>query len=237
MRILVSGVPTAEHRACRIIRKCKSLAQQAEEWQAAGDTTQTLAAADRILAAKPSNRPLVEKLAVMYLDAGDKNAVEAVSLLQLEEKPYGFGLFLAAGAFSLSGDRDQARQLAQLALSYPGLERWQCGAVHHLLAELHKSEGNRAAAAQEYLASSMDKDMENGKLTDYSNYLLNLHFDEHPAEEMLAAAKGYNALLNTIKPYEHSLAKHHHPRLRVGYISPDFRRHVVAGFSQPLFRQ
>lgn len=215
----------------------KNLAQQAEEWQAAGDTTQTLAAADRILAAKPSNRPLVEKLAVMYLDAGDKNAVEAVSLLQLEEKPYGFGLFLAAGAFSLSGDRDQARQLAQLALSYPGLERWQCGAVHHLLAELHKSEGNRAAAAQEYLASSMDKDMENGKLTDYSNYLLNLHFDEHPAEEMLAAAKGYNALLNTIKPYEHSLAKHHHPRLRVGYISPDFRRHVVAGFSQPLFRQ
>ena len=202
----------------------------------AGDTTQALAAADYILAARPANRPLIEKLAVRYLDAGEAaGAAAAVKQLKVTEKPYGFGLFLAASVAFLSGEREKAKSLAEEALERPDLEHWQRGAAHHLLAEIYKKAGDRAAAAEAYLASSQNKEIENGKLADYSNYLLNLHFNERPPEELLTAARGYGALLAKETTYSHPTERRRHDRLRVGYISPDLCRHVVAGFSQALF--
>ena len=47
----------------------RDLAAKADRWMAAGDVTAALAAADHILAARPANRPLLENLAVRYLDA------------------------------------------------------------------------------------------------------------------------------------------------------------------------
>ncbi len=195
----------------------RDLAAKADRWMAAGDVTQALAAADHILAARPANRPLLEKLAVRYLDAKDAAGAEAEA------------------AASLRGDREKARHLAKEALKKGDLVRWQCGAAHHLLAELYKTSGDRDRAAEEYLASSREKEIENGGLADYSNYLLQLHFRERSPEIMMAAARGYGALLAEVSPYAHPPERHRHERLRVGYISPDLCRHVVAGFCQALF--
>ena len=214
----------------------RDLAAQADSWATAGDMTQALAAADHILAAHPANRPLLEKLAVRYLDAKEAAGTEAaVAQLNAAGTPNGFALFLAAGAADLRGDREKARRLAEAALARPDLERWQRGAAHHLLAELYKQTGDRDRTADEYLASSREKEVENGRLADYSNYLLQLHFRERSSEIMLTAARGYGALLAGLPPYAHLVERHTHDRLRVGYISPDLCRHVVAGFSQALF--
>ncbi len=220
--------------------EAKRYAKLAEKFERDGDVAQSLAASDYVLASRPQNRPLVESLAVRYLDAGDvRGAGAAVSLLMDGAgNDDGFDLFLAASYAFLMNDRDTAEKLAMAALDDKRLEEWQRGATHHLLAEIHKKNGDRNLAAREYLASSRLKGLDNGRIADYDNYLLSLHFDERPRAELLEAARGYERIFDglAIKPYDsYSGRARHHGKIRVGYISPDFCRHVVAEFSQAFF--
>ena len=112
---------------------------------------------------------------------------------------------------------------------------WLSGACWHRLAENAKQQGRRAEAAEYFWQSSRCKTMEQGKTADYSNYLFNLHYTAVPAAKMLTAAQGYNELFTQLKQYEHRTHPRH-KKLRIGYISPDFCRHVVASFSQAFFR-
>lgn len=70
---------------------------------------------------------------------------------------------------------------------------------------------------------------------DYSNYVFTLHYIFMPQWEYVEAHKGYNALYSVLKPFIHDrrhLKRRQKKRgkLRIGYISPDFRRHVVLLF-------
>ena len=136
----------------------------------------------------------------------------------------------------ISQNMKEAQSFAERALSFGNLLEWQKGAVHHLLAELAKARGDRKTAAEEYLLSSSFKEIGNGKLADYSNYLLSLSFFENSDEKLLQAAKEYGKLLGTVPQYKHDEKHHRHDKLRIGYISPDFRRHIVACFSRAFFR-
>ena len=124
----------------------------------------------------------------------------------------------------------QALALLQLA------EDWLQGAIYHRLADNAKQLGKRGMAADYYRLSSQHKTMEQGKAVDYSNYLFNLNYVDTPAEKMLVAAQGYGKLFaQQVRQYDHSQHPAH-DKLRIGYISPDFCRHVVAAFSQAFFR-
>lgn len=70
---------------------------------------------------------------------------------------------------------------------------------------------------------------------DYSNYVFTLHYIFMPKCEYVEAHRGYNGLYSVLKPFvhdRHHLKRRHKKRgkLRIGYISPDFRRHVVLLF-------
>ena len=70
---------------------------------------------------------------------------------------------------------------------------------------------------------------------DYSNYVFTLHYLFMPQWEYVEAHKGYNALYSVLKSFIHDrrhLKRRQKKRgkLRIGYISPDFRRHVVLLF-------
>lgn len=70
---------------------------------------------------------------------------------------------------------------------------------------------------------------------EYSNYVFTLHYIFMPQWEYVEAHKGYNALYSVLKPFIHDrrqLKRRQKKRgkLRIGYISPDFRRHVVLLF-------
>lgn len=73
------------------------------------------------------------------------------------------------------------------------------------------------------------------KTADYSNYVFTLHYIFMPQWEYVEAHKGYNALYSVLKPFIHDRRKlkrrqKKRGKLRIGYISPDFRRHVVLLF-------
>lgn len=73
------------------------------------------------------------------------------------------------------------------------------------------------------------------QVADYSNYVFTLHYIFMPQWEYAEAHKGYNALYSVLKPFIHDrrqLKRRQKKRgkLRIGYISPDFRRHVVLLF-------
>jgi predicted O-linked N-acetylglucosamine transferase (SPINDLY family) len=70
----------------------------------------------------------------------------------------------------------------------------------------------------------------------HSNLLRALHYDESLAPDaMLAAHRGWNAAHGSnAPPSPHGNAAEPGRRLRVGFVSPDFRTHSVAYFFEPL---
>ena len=73
------------------------------------------------------------------------------------------------------------------------------------------------------------------KTSNYSNYVFSLHYIFMPQWEYVEAHKEYNILYSVLKPFIHDrrqLKRRQKKRgkLRIGYISPDFRRHVVLLF-------
>ena len=70
----------------------------------------------------------------------------------------------------------------------------------------------------------------------YSKSLFMENYREHAVRESRAMAEHYNELLE-VKPYVHdAAAKIPDKKLRIGYVSPDFREHAVANFVEPLLR-
>ena len=176
----------------------------------------------------------IVSLLIAALDKGDAEAAQSrLAQLRLRDARY---YYLQSEVLSLQEKIAASDRCCRKALSMsPPQEKWLQGALFHRLAENARQWGERQTAAHYYWQSSRQKTIEQGKAADYSNYLFNLHYEGIPAGEMLKAAQGYNQLWKQIHPYEHV---HHpvHQKLRIGYISPDFCRHVVAAFSQAFLR-
>lgn len=164
------------------------------------------------------------------LDNGDGQSAQA-KLDNLRGRN-AFYYYLYSEAVAQQENFARSDELSKKALDMSeNREAWLIGAAYHRLAENAKRQGMRKRAAEYYWQSSQHKDFAQGKAVDYSNYLFNLHFEEHSAKDMLAAAQGYGTLFAGVKRYGHH-ARPVHEKLRIGYISPDFCRHVVACFSQ-----
>ncbi|SFT57178.1 Predicted O-linked N-acetylglucosamine transferase, SPINDLY family [Selenomonas sp. GACV-9] len=173
----------------------------------------------------------------MAIDAGNLSLAEKIKgMLMAAGEDDAYVLLLAAYLAEKQDRLSEALALAEKSLSLGTLNRSQGGMVHHLQGNIARKQGKRALAATEYLASSKNKDIANGKLADYSNYLLNLQFQEISAEELLRVSRGYDGLTMPLPKMKHNVNRHLHEKLRVGYISPDFCRHIVACFSQVFFK-
>ncbi len=89
--------------------------------------------------------------------------------------------------------------------------------------------GNAKAAAENLReASSLTGNIERAAEL-YSKHLFFRNYNS-PAEKSVAQV--YNKFFANIKPYSHE--KYSHDKIKVGYISPDFRQHAVANFVSPL---
>ena len=202
---------------------------------AAGEYRQAMAAADRILCTEQTDTALLEQAMVAYLDGNDMYmAHKTLGRIQRNGSLSPWGHYLAAYAAINDGKGDEALSLANIALKSGKLTRMQKGAVHHLLAEVYKEAGNLPRAAQEYFYSSQCKDTAMEKWLEYSNYLLHSHFYSVADIQRFAAASHYQQLMPGGR-FHHDVNIHRkHKKIRVGYISPDFRRHVVASFADAL---
>ena len=66
-----------------------------------------------------------------------------------------------------------------------------------------------------------------------SNVLFNRHYLPSTCAEDKRAAEEYGALFSDVRPFDHG-AHRRRERLRIGYLSPDVREHVVLSFSYAL---
>ena len=95
-----------------------------------------------------------------------------------------------------------------------------------------------AQAAADALAEASELTEKNDRAAElYSKHLfLRNYRDISPAVER-ELAKKYSDFFADITPFSHEKNKHsEEKKLRIGYISPDFRQHAVANFLLPLLR-
>ena len=107
--------------------------------------------------------------------------------------------------------------------------------ILNLLGQGYKYFGMAQQAAQCYRLASEAAVYFPVQTSNYSNYVFSLHYIFMPQCEYVEAHKGYNALYSVLKPFIHDRRKlkrrqKKRGKLRIGYISPDFRRHVVLLF-------
>ncbi len=154
----------------------------------------------------------------------------------------GYGLFLRARLLLKQGKRREALQAGEKALTFAhshkdSSPREIFEKIYNLLGILYSNYGCHKQAIDCYwqaMEKSWSLDL---KTINYSNYLFNLHFIRNASEDYFKAHKGYNGLFKNISWYDHkdkyqleAITRRAQGKIRIGYISPDLRYHVVLRF-------
>ncbi len=227
-KFLAEQKPPSMRDAVRLVPVMDKLLKAREKEQA-------LAVADEILAARPLSRDIGEKLAALYLD--EKETEHAAGAVGLLPQDYPLGQFLRAKLLFLQENLAGSEKLCLTIAENGGLPSPWGGVEQQLLAEIYKREGEMEKAARAYLAASRDKNSVSlgNRMAQYGNYLLMLHFLPHSGEFIYRESCRAEEYVRDVPVFSHVHRKTHQ-KLRIGYLSPDFRRHVVACFSQAFFQ-
>ena len=173
-------------------------------------------------------------LTALFIECGapeEALAAWAACVRQRPDDPY--TIFLRARIHLMQGERSAA-----LALLAPLTERAMSPGVaekvFNLAGQCARFLG-RAADAVAFYARARDAAQEQElRLLNASNVLFNRHYLPQTPREERAAAEEYGALLEGVVPFAHA-PREERGRLRIGYLSPDVREHVVLSFSYALF--
>ena len=104
------------------------------------------------------------------------------------------------------------------------------------LADAFYLAGEPKGAARELLARSELSDTLEEAAEIYSKYVFMRNYRDMSPEETKNIAAAYNDMLS-VTPYKHeNILSLVNRKLRIGYISPDFREHAVAYFLAPLLK-
>lgn len=232
----------------------KCLHQQAEErlsvrdlqrlrkaiWQRVEvrDYRGTLALARRGLHSAPKNQEFLETTAAACLELGDAEAAAPVigELRQLYPQD-GYAGFLAARLAFLRGAWDESATTAAEVLSAgDDMAADVRLRLYNLLGQSYKEMGDAGRSLEHYLQAARLAPDRAAQAVEYANYLFNMHYvTGFSQRELFAAHRKYTEYFADVRPYRH---QHHerHAKLRIGYLSPDFRLHVVVFFSYAFFR-
>ncbi len=218
--------------------KCQYLRDALEECICCRDFQQAEGIAKRVLRTVPKDHEVLEKLTCIYIETENKEAARHIVNRLIQAYPQdGYGLFLAARVDYLEEAWDAAVKKSHKALhSCRDITQGVRSMLHNLLGNCYKNLGESAQSVAEYLKASQHSVDDKSKAVEYSNYLFNLHYLPNlTQEEMYKAHLAYNTFFSNIKTYQHE-KKERSQKLRIGYISPDMRYHVVTFFSYTLFK-
>ena len=191
------------------------------------------------------NELLIFSLSVQLAFAVEKfNLEEANKLVKKLEKypPTGYGLFLRARLLLKEEKRYEALKMGEKALTFSNAHKDDIPVgifekLYNLLGFLFSIYGEHEKAIDYDWRAMAASDYLDLKATNYSNYLFNLHLVRKTPLEYYKAHIGYNDLFKGLKWYEHeskyqleALAGKPVGKIRIGYISPDLRYHVVLRF-------
>ena len=176
-------------------------------------------------------------LVSVYIEAGSLALAQGAAeqlLALIPQEPYALFLqlrvrFLAGERVSLIGELTRlSQQKKQLAPTL--LEK-----VYNLLGQCCRAAGDSRRSTEAYrlaVGYAADRSL---KAAEYSNYLFNLHYLDLPAQKVAAAHRRYAELFDGLPQFVHRRRSQTQKKLRIGYISPDIRNHVVLRFSYALF--
>ncbi len=103
-----------------------------------------------------------------------------------------------------------------------------------ILGQMYLTVGEIAQAMTAYHLASQIFSEEKARRDAFSSYLVCSHYRENLSrEELLREHKRYAAYFSNVQQYAHH-CKSQRRKIRIGYISPDFRRHVMFQFYFPL---
>lgn len=196
--------------------------------------------AELFLLQMPNDAEIMGILAGIYIETERFDlAQQWVEKALQADRSYVFAYFLQARIKHSLGDWQRAQEILQWLLDQYGkqVSAEMVALVCNLLAHINKWLGNIELAAQYSLRASQSGTMLFQKTENYSNYLFNLNYLDHVSDcKMFEEHKKYNDFFANITQYQHKNLRSH-KKIRVGYISPDFRRHVVVHFIYQLLNR
>ena len=213
------------------------------------DEAKTLETVKKMAELEPDDPMPAEKIASIYIDYHRvAEADKAVTYLEEHFPPSAYRLFLRGRVCDLKQDYGGCIEYSEKALENPNTDMLTRMMIHNILGHAYRYAGDAPNSLKHYeLSAKMDISGVNDpgvkvyvdkiKREDYSNYLFSLHNINVSREKMFQEICAFNELYNHIQPMQHDPATHpRHEKLRIGYISPDIRRHVVAFFSYAFYK-
>ena len=181
----------------------------------------------------------VEMMLVAYIEQNNLDKALKIGLVLKQLPATAYGLYLLARLELMAGRNANAYDMAEKALKLANENRSQINPlvlekIYNLMAKTLSFYGDSESAARYYLKSVDKADSLQLKALEYSNYLFNLHYFMKDAEQYYNAHLGYGDLFKEIKQFKHDerykALKTGTKKIRIGYISPDIRYHVVLRF-------
>ena len=174
--------------------------------------------------------------ASIHIEAGDyEGAASLVEALLQKEPQSVYGAFLHARILFAEGKLLSAHEaLAALLQREEGLAPLYVEKVCNLLGQIARTMGLAEEAAAAYEKAAAAAETPELRAVAWSNVLFALHFLRVPQQEVYRAHCAYGELFRDVMPFLHRLRQKRR-KIRIGYISPDLRRHVVLRFAEALF--
>lgn len=238
-------VLTPEEKSCLVSELTDELIYDVEDLR---DKKEILKTAEKLFALQPDEPAPVERIASIYVDYKMEDKAETViAYLEKNFPPSPYRLLMRARLHFLKENCLETIKVAERALTLEGGDLVTQMLIHNLLGQAYRFIGDVQKAIVHYnFNAKLNLDelkdsphfaqAERIRREEYSNYLFNLHCLNVSREKLFEETRGFNELLAHIPRFKHNRNKHaKHKKIRVGYISPDVRFHVVAFFSSHFF--
>lgn len=177
-----------------------------------------------------------ELLVSIAIEAGDTVLAKERIKLLVEFPVSAYRLFLLARVHYMDNDYWQALTYLEQTLENDLLNNVNGQVrekIYNLLGQCYRFYAYPDRATECYykaFEAVTDKQL---KILEYSNYLFNLHYLNISQQDYFLAHKDYDKLFSGIKQFKHE-RKENNKKIRIGYISPDFRNHVVLRFTYAM---
>lgn len=197
---------------------------------------------------KPDEPVPAEKVASIYIDYGKaEEAAKAVDYLEEKFPPNAYRLFLRSRVCDMRSDYGGCIKYGEKALTLPEMDIQTLLMIYNILGHAYRYAGDADNSLKYYeLSAKIDLSKVKGtplfayvdkiKREDYSNFLFSLHNVNLSREKIFEEICGFDKIYGNVEQLVHDPATHpRHKKLRIGYISPDIRRHVVTFFSYSFY--
>lgn len=147
-----------------------------------------------------------------------------------------FKSYIKAKISVTQGKYVEALQILQdTDTSNPESEKNILARFYDYLAQCYSFLGYGEKGPKNYLKAYEYADSISEKINNYTNYLFTVHYLPLSIQEQREAAEKYQTIFGIPRKFHHPKPDGNKKKLRIGYISPDVRKHVVLRFSYVLF--